>query len=547
MDQYYLNQFHTLLQHSTSLLHGGNGADWKTYIVATACPSEEDVAVVGGDDNGGNGIHGIANEGVGGNEAMEEEESDSDDDMMMLGGCFSDSDDDDDETAAAAASTSTSAGSKDTAFANLDLGSDEDNCLNEEEDSLLLKRAASVHSALLLSMPQPQPGANINGRELVEQLVGAMLVGKHKGEEGDDDDDDNASSLQELISILSFCISSSSLLDSTSTLPKSISISQERWKKVCLTNALLAIQFLLHLMKQQQQQQSSGEDAETLMSSVSSSVGALDEWNVVILPLLFGNNKQQQCVETTTSTTTSLFLMNDALRDALLNLSSTSSSFSNTSTSANQSNNGSDSEATVTLCLEALHNATYSTTAASMPTMMLRQKNIIVVCQVLVNLLDNNLNLKKKNNNNQVQENDDDVDIVREGLHKAVLMILRGICYESSSSSSATTSSSLSSSFSKPCLNLESLRGVTGMLLPKLYPVVEEAEKDKNNKKGSGSSGGVVAEKQSVELWNEILLLLGPYSEMDVEEEEETAQVSIGDMGKRRCCKNWYVLIKGCT
>ena len=538
MDQYHLNQFHTLLQHSTSLLHGGNGADWKTYIVATACPSEEDVAVVGGDDNGGNGIHGIANEGVGGNEAMEEEESDSDDDMMMLGGCFSDSDDDDDETAAAAASTSTSAGSKDTAFANLDLGSDEDNCLNEEEDSLLLKRAASVHSALLLSMPQPQPGANINGRELVEQLVGAM-------QEGNDDDDDNASLLQELISILSFCISSSSSLDSTSTRPKSISVSQERWKKVCLTNALLAIQFLLHLMKQQQQQQSSGEDAETLMSSVSSSVGALDEWNVVILPLLFGNNKQQQCVETTTSTTTSLFLMNDALRDALLNLSSTSSSFSNTSTSANQSNNGSDSEATVTLCLEALHNATFSTTAASMPTMMLRQKNIIVVCQVLVNLLDNNLNLKKKNNNNH-KENDVDVDIVREGLHKAVLMILRGICYESSSSSSATTSSSLSSSFSKPCLNLESLRGVTGMLLPKLYPVVEEAEKDKNNKKGSGSSGVVVAEKQSVELWNEILLLLGPYSEMDVEEEEETAQVSIGDMGKRRCCKNWYVL-NGCT
>ena len=543
MDQYHLNQFHTLLQHSTSLLHGGNGADWKTYIVATACPSEEDVAVVGGDDNGGNvNVNGIANEGVGGNEAMEEEESDSDDDMMMLGGCFSDSDDDDDETAAAAASTSTSAGSKDTAFANLDLGSDEDNCLNEEEDSLLLKRAASVHSALLLSMPQPQPGANINGRELVEQLVGAM-------QEGNDDDDDNASLLQELISILSFCISSSSSLDSTSTRPKSISVSQERWKKVCLTNALLAIQFLLHLMKQQQQQSSGGnEDTETLMSSVSSSVGALDEWNVVILPLLFGNNKQQCRVETTTSTTTSLFLMNDALRDALLNLSSTSSSLSNTSTSANQSNNGSDSEATVTLCLEALHNATFSTTAASMPTMMLRQKNIIVVCQVLVNLLDNNLNLKKKNNNNQVQENDDDVDIVREGLHKAVLMILRGICYESSSSSSATTSSSLSSSFfSKPCLNLESLRGVTGMLLPKLYPVVEEAEKDKNNKKGSGSSGGVVAEKQSVELWNEILLLLGPYSEKDVEEEEETAQVSIGDMGKRRCCKNWYVLINGCT
>eukprot|EP00579_Thalassiosira_antarctica_P017342 CAMPEP_0201941076 /NCGR_PEP_ID=MMETSP0903-20130614/46456_1 /ASSEMBLY_ACC=CAM_ASM_000552 /TAXON_ID=420261 /ORGANISM="Thalassiosira antarctica, Strain CCMP982" /LENGTH=139 /DNA_ID=CAMNT_0048483043 /DNA_START=1 /DNA_END=417 /DNA_ORIENTATION=+ len=95
------------------------------------------------------------------------------------------------------------------------------------------------------------------------------------------------------------------------------------------------------------------------------------------------------------------------------------------------------------------------------------------------------------------------LEIVQDAIHRAVLMILRGICYETVERQS-------------PLLSLESLRPVTGMLLPKLYPHSTKEDKGKD-----------VVDERSMDLWNEILLLLSPYSD------------SLVGGGKRKCCQNW--------
>ena len=95
------------------------------------------------------------------------------------------------------------------------------------------------------------------------------------------------------------------------------------------------------------------------------------------------------------------------------------------------------------------------------------------------------------------------MEIVQNGIHSTILTIIRGICYTTNPESQQK-------------LTLEALRPVTGMLLPKLY-------NDANNTSGSekDTSSGEEVDVRAVELWNEILNLLGPYSE------------------EQKCCKNW--------
>jgi len=457
--QQYLDQFHTLLQRSTALLHRIEGVDWKDIIVhagaASSSPSSTLTSSRGNDDK----VNDLQ-------QGEEDDDSSDDDDMMMFGG-YSDSEDEAIDNEAVE-----------------ELAEDDD----DEDEEALLKRASSVHAALLLSLPTTASAGQDDGKsgkELVDQLISTILTNGQQ--QVTNNDDSSSESCASLASVLSFVISSSSI---DKHQPKTIG--QERWKRICLTNSLLAIQFLLHLMQQ-------SDDASTNNSDGS----PLDEWNVVILPLLLG--KPVETTSNASKSEPSLFLLNDALRDALLNLTSfTSSKYSNSNTM------GQGCKTTVSLCLSALHHATSS------KEMALRQKKIMVVCQVLIRLHEVSITNNKKSKN--AKEKEEELEIVRGAMHQSVLMILRGICYEVAVVSNDGQMMDVDGQVNTrvPLLSLESLRPVTGMLLPKLYPQTATAGVD----------------DRAIELWNEVLLLLSPYSESFVDGDVQGG-------AKRRCCKNW--------
>ncbi|KAL7542351.1 hypothetical protein ACHAXR_011688 [Thalassiosira sp. AJA248-18] len=182
-------------------------------------------------------------------------------------------------------------------------------------------------------------------------------------------------------------------------------------------------------------------------------------------------------------------------------------------------------QTTTTLCLNALHHATFSKEmeiTQQQQQQHHRQMNVTVVCQVLLRLFDNVVVATTATTNKgggggqEVSVN----GIVRNALHEAVLMILRGICYDNVVQEDNTTT--------PPLLTLESLRPITGMILPKLYPDNSVVVEDNNDT-------APAADERAMELWKEILLLLSPNLE-DVQEEEVKGRY--GGDGKRRRCKN---------
>lgn len=416
----HLEQFHILLARAAKLLHRVDGIDWKTRIAADAAsdvpassaPKRDVTKVV---------------------EEQDDDDDSSDDDMLLMMGGYSDSEDD--EMPGVGGFEDEEEEEQDDIVVE---GEDD-----EEEEEALLKRAASVHAALLLSVSSPAGG----GKELVQKTVEAILSNDSK---------------EDLASALSFAISSGSI-DKRPT-----KVGPERWRRMCLTNSLLAVQFLLHLLH-----------------SSDNEVSALDDWNVAILPLLLGKPD----LASSGINEESLFLSNDALREALLGLTSFSS------TKGDDTQEGCTT--TVRLCLEALHHAASSKGAT------LRQKKVGVVCQVLVCLHDNVARMASAAAS---------LESAKDAMHAAVLAILRGICYEIVDEEGLAQ---------PPLLSLESLRPVTGMLLPKLYPDV----------KGRGSGGCHTADGRAMELWRTILLLLASHS-------DSTREVA---GSKMRCCKNWYV------
>ncbi|KAL9189288.1 hypothetical protein ACHAXT_011778 [Thalassiosira profunda] len=420
----HLDEFCALLARAAGLLHRVEGVDWKGHVCggpaasgSAATPHDEGAAAAKAADD-------------------EDDDSSSDDDMMLMMGGYSDSEDE-------ALPGMGAFDSEDEGEDGEDAVLEDDDDDNEEEEEALLKRASSVHAALLLSLDTPET----SGRELVEQVVAAILSRTSEGG---------------LASALSFAISSGSI----DQRPKRVG--PERWRRVCLTNSLLAVQFLLHLLRP-------GEKT------------ALDEWNVVILPLLFGG-KIDRTGRMTTVDAPSLFLLNDALRDALLGLTSFPSTADDDIEEAQM--------VTDNLCHSALARCT------SYKEVSLRQQHLAVACQVRVRLYDNVSKMKDAGGM---------LEAAKRAMHRAVMAILTGICYESEDGDGGV-------------LSLESLRPMTGMLLPKLYP---QAKKD--GKSGAGSGVGCPDEERAAELWDELLLLFVPCSGTIVDAEG----------GKRRCCKNW--------
>ena len=477
------SQFISLIQHSTSLLHRlDKNLDW-SYII-TAGNGEETELSSSTQTINGNAVLDNNNQ----HENVDDDDSSSDeDDMMMMLGGYSDSEDDE--------SPSSKSNRNNTS------NSDEDVVVIVEEDDAeytLLKRASVVHSALLLSLPPPTKTSTTSTadvRKIVEQLISAILSGKSS--KSTSTTTSSSSNEDKLVSTLSYFISSSSSSSTDNKQPIK-TISAQRWKNICLTNSLLVVQFLLHLMKQQNQS-----------NTTTATTSVLDEWNGIILPLLFGNNSFES--------SSSLFILNDALRDTLLNLSSFTTSSSPCSIDQCQT--------TVDMCLSTLkQHVTSSTKEEQVGSSSIRRQRyiIMVVCHVLIRLYDgimsssSSFQFKKDNEGGGVNNDKMLLDVVRYGMHQTVLLILRGICYYEAEGGGG-----------KPMLSLESLRPITGMLLPKLYPNDDES----SGGEGKGKSDVIVADERAVELWNEILLLLQPYSE-DTQD----------DGKRRRCCQNWYVL-----
>ena len=158
-------------------------------------------------------------------------------------------------------------------------------------------------------------------------------------------------------------------------------------------------------------------------------------------------------------------------------------------------------------------------------------KQLVVVCDVLIRLYDGMNKLLSRQCSTYTQQQQQQrggeeggeevlallttcVDSIANTIHLAILKVIRGICYVTTTTNE---DDGVVSVMEQPLLSLEAVRPVTGMLLPKLYP---------SDGVGGDGGGGLKEQQRAVELWNEMLLLLSPHSE----------EVLIGN---RKCCQNW--------
>jgi hypothetical protein len=176
------------------------------------------------------------------------------------------------------------------------------------------------------------------------------------------------------------------------------------------------------------------------------------------------------------------------------------------------------------LAVDQLTSTTASGTAAAVTSNHSRQSQLVLVCDVLIRLYDgmNKLLGKQQQRGGGGEEfalSAKCVDSVANAIHLVIVKVIRGICYAQveQDCGGGNKEDNQSVLLLEPLLSLEAVRPVTGMLLPKLYP---------SDSVGSGS----LKEQQqtrAVELWNEILLLLSPYSE------------EVVSLDNRKCCRNW--------
>jgi hypothetical protein len=408
--------------------------------------------------------------------------------------------------------------------------------VGEDNMATLLKRASSVHAALLLSLPSTlstllmaNSNNNINnqchgsgddilfdGRVMTKELVDAIiLLSDEQGVDADDDD----KAKRELVNMLSFFINRHQVNTTSSS---SSSPRGSCWNKetIHLTSSLLAVQFLLCLngitIRRKQRQEPTPQNTPTDRGWGD---GAM---TIIILPLIFGNMTPKRAMGIGESRTeTSLLLTNDVLRNAVLDLIPFSCwGDDNTTTEA------------VNVCLDIVEHAiitSSSTTSSSTPSATtpssvsspsLRQKIIVVTCQIFVRM-HHGVVVNKRNKHKAVVVAAAD-GIIHNAMHRTVVMILRQISNDCGSCSS----SGCNTSSDDERLSPESLlRPITGLLLPTLYGQEPIIHQDHQNKAGAEM------------LWNEILLLL----EKEYNSNDDGSD-DAGNEDKRRLRRNsWYV------
>ena len=349
-------QFTTLLNQSTKLLYQIN-IDWRALALESFTPSTTEKTEV-------------KPELV----VDSEEESEDDDDLFGMLGGYESSDNEEEE--------------------NEGEGEElvDDNA--EEDEAALLKRAAAVHNALLLSVGDSKDLYPTTS--LIDTILQRIASGTTKIEEED---------VQPMI--LTYILSPSTI----DNRPKRIRCSQQLWNKICSTNALVAVQYLLLLEK---------------------SNDVLRGWNNVILPLLLGNADDANV---------SLLMKHDVLREQVLTLTPSAAQSMKPKESITEIISN-----TCNVCIRSINDS------ASNPSLVSRQKKIDVVCSVLIHLLDNVPRI--------VKGPGADDEVIKNSLHQAVVIILRSICYETVDGDKVHP----------PLLTVEALRVITGMLLLKLYP-----------------------------------------------------------------------------
>lgn len=207
---------------------------------------------------------------------------------------------------------------------------------------------------------------------------------------------------------------------------------------------------------------------------------------------------------------------NDALQNAVLNLI-TPSSISMTELQMKYC------LGVCELCESAIDQLTTATTIGNTTTTATqRQSQLVLVCDVLLRLYDGmNKQLLSKQQQQQGGTGGEEVlrlirqctNNVANSIHSSILKIIRGICYAQVTNSGGDDDNNMV--VIEPVLSLEAIRCVTGMLLPKLY--------GESNVVGNMDDQH---QKRAVELWNEILRLLSPFS-------NETM------VDNRKCCRNW--------
>ncbi|KAL7550137.1 hypothetical protein ACHAWF_013382 [Thalassiosira exigua] len=452
-------RFRSLLRASASILHGVDPSVTDRWIDDVLARRGGGGGGCGGGDAGdGLGDGGGAGGGGGGSggdgRAVDDDDSSSDGGLMMLGGLHSDSDSDDDDGLGIGLGMDAgdAGGLHDEDDRDDDDDDDDDEDEDDEEDEVaLLKRASSVHSALLLSLPPRLAG----GRGAVERLVASISRGgaESRDEEGEPD--------PSLISLLSFVVSSSSLDE------RPRGVGRAKWRKVCVANALLAVQFSLRLRKNPRD-----DEGGSLASS-------LDGWNAVVLPLLFGAGDGSDDAEA------SLLLTDDSLRDAALDLVPLSSEV----VARGDAERGCRTAAS--LCLDAAERAVRSRKDAAIGSRL-----VAAACQVLVRLHDGVSKPRVPRAG--------DAEVAKEGMHRASLALIRGACYATGDGSVEDRTGNASPT---PPLRIEALRPVTGALLPTLYP--KKSEVDGMGRVDNGNVNSV-ADERAIELWEEVLRLVDP-------------------------------------
>ncbi len=484
-------------------------------------------------------------------------DSDSDDDdndlmRMMMGGSGGDSDDD-----------SETENERNKNYDNSDafVVDKEGNCTQavvdedavaEEDVATLLKRACSVHAALLHSLPSSLLSASslmtknshneevhgddndtlLDGRVLTEELVVAVLNKALEGHDGKESVD--IKEKIDLVNIIAFFsinnssqpknddgnVSNSSNLFGQSQRRHQASSSSSSssmnscWKmeKVHLTSSLFAIQFLICL--HDITIRISRKQDEPMTTVLSTTKHQSDCWlregtmMKIILPLIFGMTMRGGSIEIRSTP----FLSNDTLRNAVMDLitvtshASTTSAPSTTFTTPVTASNSAPSAA-VDLCLDILDHAISSTSApSSFFSPLLRQKIIVVVCQIFIRMHDG-VNKKNKNKSGETAAS------IEDAMHRVVVMILRQVSIDCRSCNN----------YDDRRLSPESLlRPITGLLLPTLYGCHHDQQQSLQDyhlhkkhpqsiQTNAGDDGMNANEKYKSGaelLWNEILLLL---------------------------------------
>lgn len=440
----------------------------------------------------------------------ENSENSSDNSIMMFGGGLcSDSSDDDDNAKQRTKKSRDVVVNDDVGDTTTDYDTDIDDDLEDEVS--FLKRALSIHAALLLFPFPPNDGNRRADTTMMAQRLVNVIISH-----GHDDDDVAAATTTETTKfvVLANALSSFILQEKEekeggerrkTNNNNSNKNKQQKQKRTNLSRALLAVQFLLKL---NDIDIGSSIDGDSVDNDGKTTV-IDDALNTIILPLIFGSTTTTSRSSSSNNSMT-IFLTNTVLQDTVMNHVYPTTTLSGIVNSCK-------------LCLDTLQCAVVinnSTTTSTTTTTTTRRKCILdTVCHVLVCIHDHVINNQSKNRKKKKVDYDAaaaTLMVIRDTMHSAIITILRSVVVtcrtttagsiDKGNRSANEEEHSNSNNTSSSMLSLSAMRYITGRLLPKLYPPMKEG-----NAVSPSSNNDM---KNISMLWNEISKLLMEYNDI---------------------------------